>query len=405
LAINAVLQNSLGIDPLSDTAGSRRVSAAYGELSIPVIKDLEVTLAGRFDKYSDFGDTFNPKVGLRYQPVKELLLRGSANKGFRAPTLYEIYQPASNTFTSDSYNDPLLCPGGVPVPGASAGVVCDQQVLQRTAGPVGIGLPASTLKPEKSTNFTLGLAFEPTSAITLGFDVWQIKIKNLISPLPEQAVFGNPAKYAARFVRCSALPAGFGPGTPGLDRGDIDVCLNFPNFDPIAFIDTPNENLGELHTSGIDLSAAWRSGATPYGSFGVGMEGTYVTKYEYQREQGGVFLDALARYSDNAPVFRWQHVLTGNWSTGPWAAVLAQRFKTGYTDQDGVNKVGSYTLFDASVSWTGIPNLTLTGGINNLLDRDPPLSGQVTTFQRGYDPRFTDPIGRSIMVRAAYKFF
>lgn len=402
LPITAQL-GSLGIDPDSDTSGSRKQAAAYMEFNIPVVKDLEVSLAGRYDKYSDFGNTFNPKIGVRYQPTKQLLLRGSANKGFRAPTLYEIYQPQSTTFTTDNYNDPLLCPGGTPVPGASAGVVCDQQVLQRQGGPGGIGLPAKTLQPEKATNLTLGLVFEPTSNTTLGFDLWQINIKNLISGLPEQAVFGDPTKYAGRFVRCSQIPA----TGAGITRSDIDACTGFPGigYDPIAFIDVPTENLGELKTRGIDLSAAWRSGATENGNFGVSMEGTYVTKYRYQREKGGEFINAVGRYSDNAPVFRWQHVLTGTWSIGSWTTTLGQRFKSGYVDQDGVNRVGSYSIFDASVTWTGVKNLTLTAGIANLLDTDPPLSGQTTTFQRGFDPRFTDPLGRTFMFRAAYKFF
>ncbi len=401
LPITAQL-GSLGIDSESDTSGSRNSSAMYTELSIPVIKDLEVTLAGRFDKYSDFGNTFNPKIGLRYQPMKEVLFRGSANKGFRAPTLYEIYQPASLTFTTDNYDDPLLCPGGVAVPGAGAGVVCGQQVLQRNAGPGGIGQPINSLSPEKSTNLTLGMLFEPTQSVSLGFDFWQIKIKDLISAFPEQAIFGDPVGQASRFVRCSQLPAG--PG-PGIDRTDVDVCLNYPNYDPIAYIDAPNANLGELRTSGIDLSAAWRSGATPMGAFGVRLEGTYVTKYEYQREKNGAFLNPLGAYSDNAPVFRWQHVLTGTWNQGPWAVTVDQRFKTGYRDQDGVNNVSSYSIFDASLTWTGIKNLTVGFGIHNLFDTDPPLSGQVTTFQRGYDPRFTDPRGRTMIFRAGYKFF
>lgn len=401
LPITAAL-GSLGIDPDSDTSGSRKTAAAYAELSIPVIKDLEVTLAGRFDKYNDFGSTFNPKVQVRYQPMKELLLRGSANKGFRAPTLYEIYQPQSLTFTTDNYDDPLLCPGGVAVPGASAGAVCGQQVLQRLGGPAGIGLPIDTLRPEKSTNTTLGIVFEPAANTSVAVDLWQIKIKNLISGLAEQAIFGDATKYANRFVRCSQIPAG---PAPGISRDDIDVCLNFPSFDPIAFIDTPNENLGELRTSGIDVAVNWRSPATPTGTFSVGIDGTYVTKYKYQRELNGAFLNPLGAYSDAAPVFRWQHVLTGGWSMGPWAATLSQRFKTGYTDQDGVNKVGSYSLFDASASWTGIKDLTVTASIHNLLDTDPPLSGQVTTFQRGYDPRFTDPRGRTFGIRVGYKFF
>ena len=402
LPITATL-GSLGIDPDSDTSGSRKSAAAYAELSIPVIKDFDVTVAGRFDKYSGTGNTFNPKLGVRYQPVKEVLLRGSAASGFRAPTLYEIYQPLSTTFTTDNYDDPDLCPGGTAVAGASPGVVCGQQVLQRQGGPIAVGKPVSSLEPEKSRSYNLGIVFEPNSSLTFGVDVWRINIKNLISPLPEQAVFGDPLKYAGKFTRCSQIPA----TGPGITRDDIDACTGFPGigFDPIAFIEATTENLGELRTSGIDVSAAWRSGATEYGNFGVGFDATYITKHEYQRFRDGPFIKAVGRYSDSAPVFRWQHVLTGSWNIGPWATSLGQRFKGGYTDQDGVNQVGSYSLFDLSMTWTGVKNLALSAGISNLLDTDPPLSVQNNTFQRGFDPRFTDPIGRAFMVRATYKFF
>jgi iron complex outermembrane receptor protein len=97
-------------------------------------------------------------------------------------------------------------------------------------------------------------------------------------------------------------------------------------------------------------------------------------------------------------------VLTLNWTAGPWSALLANRYKSGYTDQDGVNEVGNYSTFDTSVTWAD-RNFTLTGGILNIADKDPPRSVQVTTFQRGYDPRFTDPRGRTFLLRAAYKFF
>ena len=244
---------SLGIDPDADTSGSRKVNAVYAEFAVPIVKKLDLTLAGRFDDYSDFGNTFNPKIGLRWQPIQQVLLRGSYNTGFRAPTLYEIYQPPSLTFTTDNYDDPLLCPGGTPVPGASAGVVCGQQVLQRLSGPAGIGLPASALNPEDSKTYTFGFVLEPTPQWTFGIDYWNIKIEKQISALPEQAIFGDPAKYASRFVRCSQLPAGPGPGQ---DRTDVDVCLNFPTFDPIAFINTPTENLGDLKTDGIDVRSA-----------------------------------------------------------------------------------------------------------------------------------------------------
>ena len=402
--INAELINSLGLDPDADTSGSRNVWALYGEFGFPIMKGLDLTLAARYDNYSDFGSTINPKLGVRYQPMKELLLRGSYNTGFRAPTLYEIYAPRALTFTTDNYDDPVLCPGGNPIAGALPGVTCGQQVLQRNSGPVSIGRPVDALNPEKSHTWTVGFILEPINNVSFGLDYWDLRIKDLIGGVPEQAIFGDPAKYSARFFRCSQIQgASFIP----------DVCLNYnPGAalvgginptDVIAFIDSPNENLGELQTSGIDVSAHWRSAATPYGAWAVGFDGTYVTKYKYQRERGGQFIDALGDYSDNAPVIRWQHVLTLNWMTGPWSVVVANRFKLGYTDQDGINKVGNYSVVDTTLTWTG-KNLTLSGGVLNLLGEEPPRSVQVTTFQRGYDPRFTDPRGRVWLLRAGYKF-
>ncbi len=400
-AINSELINTLGIDPDSDTMGDRKVKALFTEFAVPLMRNVDLTLAGRYDDYSDFGNTFNPKVGLRWQPIRQVLLRASYNTGFRAPTLYEIFEPQSLTFTSDNYDDPVLCPGGTAVPGAAPGVVCGQQVLERHSGPASIGLPSSALNPEDSKTFGFGVVFEPTPQWTFGIDYWNIKIEKLISPFPEQAVFGDPAANASRFFRCSQLAPG--PG-PGIDRSDIDVCLNFPTFDPIAFIDTPNANLGDLKTDGIDFSIGWRSGATAYGNWGFTLDGTYIRKYRYQREQGGEFIDAAGNYSDNAPVFRWQHVLAVNWGAGPWSAVLANRYKAGYTDQGGASDVRHYSVFDASLTWTGLRGLTLTGGVLNMLDEDPPRSVQATTFQRGYDPRFTDPRGRTFLIRAAYNF-
>lgn len=401
LPITAEL-GSLGIDPDSDTSGSRKIAASYAELSLPLSKGLDLTLAARYDKYSDVGNTFNPKISLRYQPTANLVLRGSTNSGFRAPTLYEIYQPQALTFTTDNYDDPLLCPGGTPTIPGTAGVVCGQQVLIRGVGPVGNGQSAGSLEPEKSRAFTLGAVLQVTPNTTIGVDVWGIKIKNLISGLPEQEIFGNPA-YRSRFLRCSQLPAG--PLNNALDRTDADVCTNFPSFDPIAYIDSPVENLGGLKTNGFDVSANWRSGPMPYGSVSVGYDMTYLTSYKYQRERGGAFINAVGRYSDNAPVFRMQHALAATWTQGSWSTTLANRYKSGYLDQDGINKVSGYSVFDVSVSWTGVKNLTLRAGVTNLLDKDPPVSVQTTTFQRGYDPRFTDPIGRAYTLGVNYKFF
>ena len=388
---------SSGLELTNDIGGDRDVWALFGEIALPIIKTLEVNLAVRYDDYSDFGNTTNPKVSVRWQPTRGMLFRGSYNTGFRAPSLYDIYQPTIQTFTSDAYDDPLLCPGGVPVAGAPAGVVCNQQVQSRQSGPVALGKPADTLKPEESDTFTLGMVFEPTENMTIGLDYWNIKIENLISVLPEQAIFGNPAKFASRILRCGQIsPA---------ERAVTDVCANFsPTLDPIAFIDQPTENLGEVKTSGFDFNFGYRFPATEYGRFGITFDATYITKYEYQRERGGEFIDAVGRYSDNSPVFRYQHLFGLTWGAGPWSTSLTQVYRDGYTDQDPTNKVQSYKTWDVSVTYQGIRNLTLLFGMRNALDEEPPFSNQGTTFQSNYDPRYTDPIGRQFLFRVNYKF-
>jgi iron complex outermembrane receptor protein len=336
-------------------------------------------------------------VAVRWQPTKSILVRGSANTGFRAPTLYDIYNPTYFTFSSDAYDDPLLCPGGTAVAGADASTVCGQQVQSRRGGPVGLGKPANSLDPEKSRTFSVGIVLEPARNTTISFDVWDIQLKNSITVLPEQSIFGDTAKYASRIQRCSQL-------TPEL-RSVIDVCANFPAFDPIAFIDQPTDNLGEIKTRGLDIGFGWRSGATAYGNWAFSFDGTYVDKYDYQRERGGPFVANAGRYADSNPILRWRHSASVNWSAGGWGATLTNRFNSGYTDQNPSNQVGTYSVYDVMLTYTGIRNLTLQGGIKNVADTEPPFSNQGTTFQINYDPRLTDPIGRAYVLRASYKFF
>jgi iron complex outermembrane receptor protein len=242
----------------------------------------------------------------------------------------------------------------------------------------------------------VGILLEPARNTTVSFDVWDIQLKNSITVLPEQAIFGDPTKYSSRILRCSQLTAAV--------RADIDVCANYPAFDPIAYIDQPTDNLGEVKTRGIDIGFGWRSGATDYGNWAFSFDGTYVDKYDYQRERGGPFVENAGRYADSSPIVRWRHSASVNWSAGGWGTTLTNRFNSGYTDQDPSNQVGQYSVWDVMLTYTGIRNLTLQGGMKNVLNTEPPYSNQGSTFQINYDPRLTDPLGRSYVVRAAYKF-
>ena len=188
--------------------------------------------------------------------------------------------------------------------------------------------------------------------------------------------------------------------------------------DALAYILETNQNLGDTKTEGIDVTVNWNSGATPNGRFNASLRGSYVTKYEFQVEPGGRFFSPLGNYNAQfgGPVIRYSQVVRLNWDLASWGVSLGNRYTSGYRDQNSqgapfnvapfnTNTVDSYSIFDASVTWRGIKGLTLSLGIDNLLDSDPPFTNQSGRFQaRAYDDRFHNPLGRAYRMSAKYEF-
>ncbi len=369
--------SSSGFATALDQNGSRNIWAAFAEFNLPIIQNLEVNLAGRYDHYSDVGGQFDPKIAVRWQPTKQWLLRGSANKGFRAPTLFDLFGPQTVTFTSDPYNDPRLCPGGVPVPGANPNIACNQQqFIQQGGNP--------TVTPEKSRTWSIGAVWEPTPDITMSADWWDVKLKDKIGALPEQTIFGDPVKYASLFHYNAAGTA-------------------------LLFVSAVTSNLGEVKTRGLDVSMLWRLPRNGYGNFVLNLDGTYVNKYDYQNERGGPFVQNAGRYADATPVFRWRHNLQLSWTIPDWTINLVNHYNSHYVDQNHVTpgferSVKHWSTWTLSGTYTANKKVEFTAGVKNLLDTEPPYTNQSTTFQQGYDPRYTDPLGATVFMRATYKF-
>lgn len=374
---------STGFDPAINNVGTRDIDAVYTELKMNVRKDLEVTGAVRYDRYSDFGNTTNPKVSFRYQPVKPILFRGSYSTGFRAPSLYDLNAPQTFTNTANNWDDPVRCPGGVPLPGVSKPGNCQIQFMSLVGG-------NKQLIPEKSTNATLGVVFEPTANLNASVDLWSIQLKHQIAGLSDVTVFGDPAKYAALFHRAP----------DGSLASDGSLCPG-PNCGYVALL---TNNLGGVDTNGVDLAATYRLHAGRIGTFTFGGNGTYVNKYQYQNEDGGAWNQNVGIYSGTGPVFRWQTTLNANWALGNWGAGLVNHYKSGYVDEDPSNTVGSYSTWDMYGTWQAVKGLLLTAGVRNMADKLPPYSNQSSTFQVGYDPRFADAFGRVLYLRANYRF-
>jgi iron complex outermembrane recepter protein len=378
----------------------RGVKALTGELLLPLSGQLELQLALRHDRYSSVGGSTNPKLALRYMPTRALVLRGSYNTGFRAPTLDEQNGPKAFTFAQTSTNDPLLCPGGVANIGAG-GVQsrdCGRQAQVQTGG-------NEALKPEKSRTYSMGIVFDAAHNLTLSADYWNIDLRDQINAFPNESILNDAARYASRIVRCAALPVAV--------QDTLDRCLaDNRNSQAIGYLIALTDNIGRVQTEGVDLTAAGSWQSAGWGNFVLTWDATWVRRYQYQNAPDEAFKQAVGVYVDSFPVLRWQHALALSWRAGDLSARLALRHKSGYRDQNSPSvvvggpsfygDVSSYTVLDTSVG-VGLPlGVQLTMGVKNLLDRDPPFSNQANRSQRGYDPRFTDPLGRTVFVRAAY---
>jgi iron complex outermembrane receptor protein len=382
--------------------GKRTVSAVFGEVVLPVFKGLEVLAQARYDKYSDFGNTSNPKVGLRWQPTRQLLMRASAGSGFRAPTLPDLYGQITQTNTGNNYNDPYFeakvgdCfdANGNPT-AVNTPQYCNAQLTVNQGG-------NPNLKPEKSRQASFGIAFQPNSDVTLSIDVWRIKVKDqIVIPDPDARLeafidrfLANPnAAYDPTTAKLTA--AGKAALVGGATGEGIFIDAATGNLD---FVSAQFGNIASIETTGVDLSARAVLARTAMGEFSASLDSTYI---DSQKQDG---VELVGQYAQFGPVVRWKHNLSFGWKRGAWDTLLSFHHSDGYVDQGGARRVSPWEVFDLTVSWRGIKNLTLRAGVLNLLDKDPPYSRQGDYFHVGYDPTIADPRGRTWTISATYRF-
>ena len=367
-------------------SGSRTVAAMFAEVGVPIVRGLEAQIAVRHDHYSDFGGTTNPKVALRWQPARPFLLRTSWGTGFRAPTLYDLFTPLSRSAVFGlSLQDPIRCPT------TRLPIDCDGVFASASGGNKG-------LEPETSEQFGAGVVWQPAAHISLMVDYWKINKRGVIGSLNPAVVFGQFARYAAT----------------NIIRGPVDPA--FPDLaGPIETVLLTRQNLGNLRTSGIDVDIQWHGPNTPFGNFGMRLEGGYVLAWQQQLD-GTTYTSALGRrgFGIAGPVPRWKHYATFRWQIGPWNATLAQAYQQGYDDANmdrfgatlavPPRRVGSYEIWDLQVLYGGLRNATLALGVKNLMDRAPPFSNQPFSRQVGFDPVYSDPRGRTLHGRLTLEF-
>ncbi len=360
---------------------SRDVSALFAETFVPIvgaenaiggIRRLDLSLAGRYEEYSDFGDTFNPKFGVNWQPVDGLTVRGSWGTSFRAPGLAE--------------NDPRS--GGYGLYGDT--LPCNHRPPAVTCFGIGVAGGNADIQPEEATTWSVGIELKPAALpglqtsltyFSIDYDNQIVGLRGtaglLTNPLyaPYRILDPTPAEIAALLT--SGLPIN-SPINPAL----------------VTYIqDGRRQNLSKTIATGFDfdIQSTWQIGA---GSLSAGAVASYFTELSTAAAPGAALVDV--RNTINFPQ-RFRGRAQIGWRQGGLNAIAFVNYTNAY-DQTGVTpvrRIDEYTTldlhlgYDLDTLWDG---LSVALDAQNVTDEDPPF----VNLSGGYDPQSASPIGRLV---------
>jgi iron complex outermembrane receptor protein len=378
----------------SAAIGSRNVNAIYAELYAPILSNLDVTAAIRFDDYSDFGNTTNPKVGVKWSVVPQLVLRGTYATAFRAPGLYESGNSSSAGFTVAQ--DPVRCA----VTGAAAD--CAGQVLA-------INIGNKFIQPETSDTYTAGIIWEPIPGLSGSLDYWYIKTDKQITLGSVQAVLDNPPAFPNASV--------------GRDNNNLP---GIPNSGTVLYVATPYQNSNNVKTDGIDLDVVWKQSLKEWGNLTTEFQWTHVLSYNQTFNNGQTYkyVGTQGNYdisSGSATPEDRMNLIIG-WTRGAWNVTGTVRYVSDYqsipfqgaTTPDeclsaldfGSCHVSSFTTLDLSAQYTGFKSWQIFGSVINVFNRIAPFNPAAAygNINYNYNYAFSGATGTQFNVGARYTF-
>jgi len=362
----------------------RRTNSAYAEVRLPLVSpaqgvsianQLSIGAAGRYDKYNDFGETFNEQYSIDWNPVSTLLVRSTYSTGFLAPSLYQLYSPESEWFAN----------------------VTDRRRDNETL-PVALDLGGNPdLRPEDSESWSTGIIWTPAwNAARIGFTYWSISQKNRVLTLHPGLILENESLFPDRVLRADPTPADTAAGWPG----------------QILRIDTRAINYGELRTNGIDamVTAGFE---THVGRMSPSITATWTNSYQISDLPNTPAVERVGVANFNGTVPRLRAVANLLWERNPFSASIAARYRSAYDDVNTLNEVygrtiSAQTVFDVQAALTldsahsKLKGFTLRLGGTNILDAELPFSEVIGTA--GYDPSQGDIRGRFLYVNLTKEF-
>lgn len=345
-------------------SGERQNWSVYSEVQAPLSDEHDVSMALRHDQYSDFGGVQTGKLGWRWRPQKGLMLRSSVGTGFRAPTLSQM-----QTISTEIYE--------------LTDLQTQQNLVVRNAG-------NPHLKPEQSLQAGLGFRWEPNPRWTVGADFWQLHIRN---------TFGV---YSAQDV---------------LDSQTLrDQYITTENG--IAYLNLPNLNLGQSRRQGVDYDHQWRE-PTDWGRFRLTWRGTWNLQAQKQSVNQGPFESELGVYASNTErsTPRHQWALSASLEQSDWSLLAALHYRSGFVNPMSLSqnyiggprtelttRIPGYWTVDVGVQWRPDRHWTLTANVRNITNRSPVLMHVASSYFEGVDTRFASYYGRTLKLKAEYKF-
>lgn len=329
--------------------GERDYLAFFAEALVPVIDTLELNFQVRHDDYSDFGSETSPKVSFRWQPLDSLTVRGSWGQGFRAPPLDIL--SANTSFSADGIVDVPTCIF------LGVGADCDPPIQATT-----FVIANPNLGAETSDQYGLGVAFAPTDWFNGTLDYYQIEIDNRVAAIGSQQIINC---LDGTQTNCPPGLTNLPPVFPGPNEAAGLGVLRGSEGE-ILYIQRGFASLGTVETSGIDAQLDFTFDFGGAGRLNSNIFGTYLLTYEVDSGDDAAGEEGLPEWRVN-----W----TNQWSIGDFSFGAIVNYIDGQSTALAANQdsVDSWTTLDLQANWFAPWNGTITLGIDNVTDEDPPL--------------------------------
>ena len=357
----------------SSGEGKRRFWAVYSELEAPLLDELTMNLALRYDRYSDFGGNLTPSVNFEYRPTDELLVRASYNKVFRAPDMQRVYGDPTEGFTQVIDYKRCAELGGKPGEKSSnqkIHEVCNELHIDSTTG------ANKDLDAEKGYSVNLGTVFS-NDELNVSVDLWKWKLDGIVSTVS--------ASKAAR------------------EYEDYDFMITRDEDGEITHINSTAQNLAFQQVTGLDIEAGYDFDLSDSGELKIKFSGTYLIESESQIDPTSEILDDIAegglpKYKGNVQ-FTWK--LEDIQTT--LGAYHTARYRGLSYSPDTPYETASFTKWNLTGTYFVTEDITVKAGIVNLFDKAPNFDPTYKSWPH-YDRSQFNARGREWFVETEVKF-